>query len=160
MALIRHPELASRVVLADCGAAFSEPGRAAFRGMSAGVEKGGLAAIADVAMRRLFAPAYQAEHPELVAERRERFLAMSTRTFHAAAAGLAALDLRPHLAGMKRPALVLVGEFDEATPPPMSVELAAGLPDAKLVVLPGLAHVPQLQAPEQFLAAVARFISD
>jgi 3-oxoadipate enol-lactonase len=41
----------------------------------------------------------------------------------------------------------------------MSVELAAGLPDAQLVVLPGLAHVPQLQAPEQFLAAVEHFIS-
>jgi 3-oxoadipate enol-lactonase len=157
-AVIRHPDLAERVVLADCGAAFSEPGRAAFRGMSAGVEKGGLAAIADVAMRRLFAPAYQAEHPELIAQRRERFLAMSTQTFHAAALSLATLDLRPQLAGMKLPALVLVGEMDEATPAPMSVELAAGLPDARLVILPGLAHVPQLQAPEQFLAEVAGFI--
>lgn len=156
--VIRHPDLAARVVLADCGATFSEPGRAAFRGMSAGVEKGGLSAIADVAMRRLFAPAYQAEHPELLAQRRERFLAMSTQTFHAAAASLATLDLRPELAGVKLPALVLVGEMDEATPSPMSVELAAGLPDARLVILPGLAHVPQLQAPEQFLAAVADFI--
>jgi 3-oxoadipate enol-lactonase len=157
-AVIRHPDLAERVVLADCGAAFSEPGRAAFRGMSAGVEKGGLAAIADVAMRRLFAPAYQAEHPDLIAQRRERFLAMSTQTFHAAAASLSTLDLRPQLASVKLPALVLVGEMDEATPSAMSVELAAGLPDARLVILPGLAHVPQLQAPEQFLAEVAGFI--
>jgi 3-oxoadipate enol-lactonase len=156
--VIRHPELASRVVLADCGAAFSEPGRAAFRGMSAGVRQGGLAAIADVAMRRLFAPDFQAGHPELLAERRQRFLALSTQTFHAAAAALAELDLRPQLAGMGLPALVLVGEMDEATPPAMSVELAAGLPDARLVVLPGLAHVPQLQAPEAFLAAVRDFI--
>jgi 3-oxoadipate enol-lactonase len=155
--VLRHPDLAERVVLADCGAAFSEPGRAAFRGMSAGVEQGGLAAIADVAMRRLFSPAYQAEHPGLIAQRRERFLAMSTQTFHAAAASLATLDLRPQLAGMTLPALVLVGELDEATPPAMSVELAAGLPDAQLQVLDGLAHVPQLQAPAAFLAAIAEF---
>lgn len=158
-AVLRHPQLAERVVLADCGAAFSEPGRAAFRGMSAGVEKGGLAAIADVAMRRLFAPAYQAEHPDLIAQRRERFLAMSTQTFHAAAASLATLDLRPQLAGMVLPALVLVGEMDEATPAAMSVELAAGLPNARLEVLSGLAHVPQLQAPERFLAAISAFIA-
>ena len=56
------------------------------------------------------------------------------------------------------PVLVLVGEQDEATPPPMSVELAAGLPQAELVVLPGCAHVPQLQAPEQFMAAIRSFI--
>jgi 3-oxoadipate enol-lactonase len=156
--VLRHTDLAERVVLADCGAAFSEPGRAAFRGMSAGVEKGGLAAIADVAMRRLFAPDYQAEHPELIAQRRGRFLGMSTRTFLAAAASLATLDLRPQLARMSLPALVLVGEMDEATPSAMSVELTAGLPQARLSVLSGLAHVPQLQAPERFLAAIAEFI--
>ena len=120
MTAIRHPGLAHSLVLADCGAAFSEPGRAAFRGMSAAAGKGGLEAIADVAMRRLFAPAYQAEHPDLIAERKERFLAIDPRTFHAACAALASLDLRDQLAGVKVPALVVVGEMDEATPPPMS----------------------------------------
>ena len=67
---LRHPARVERLVLADCGAAFSEPGRAAFRGMSAAAEKGGLAAVADVAMRRLFAPEYQASHPELIAARK------------------------------------------------------------------------------------------
>ncbi|MEP7056721.1 MAG: alpha/beta fold hydrolase [Caldimonas sp.] len=155
---IRHPDLAERLVLADCGAAFSEPGRAAFRAMSAGAEKGGLGAIADVAMRRLFAPEYQAAHPQLIAERKARFLAVDARTFHNACQALATLDLRDRLAEVRVPTLVLVGEMDEATPPPMSKELAAALPDAKLVVLPGCAHVPQLQAPELFLAAIAEFI--
>lgn len=155
---IRHPGLAERLVLADCGAAFSEPGRAAFRGMSAGAAKGGLAAVADTAMRRLFAPEYQAQHPDLIAARKESFLALDPQTFHAACAALAELDLRRQLAGVRVPTLVLVGEMDEATPPPMSHELVAGLPDAKLVVLPGLAHVPQLQAPERFVAPVAAFL--
>lgn len=155
---IRHPELAERIVLADCGAAFNEPGRAAFRGMSAGAQKGGLGAIADVAMRRLFAPAYQAEHPELIAERKARFVAVDPRTFHAACAALAELDLRPQLAAVTVPAFVLVGELDEATPPPMARELAAGLPDATFVMLPGCAHVPQLQLPELFLATIGGFI--
>lgn len=155
---IRHPKLADRLVLADCGAAFSEPGRAAFRGMSAGADKGGLAAIADVAMRRLFAPEYQALHPELISQRKERFLAVDRGTFHNACEALATLDLRDRLASVRLPVLVLVGEMDEATPPAMSKELAAGLPDAKLVVLPGCAHVPQLQAPDLFLAAIEDFI--
>src|SRR4051812_9636658 len=67
---IRHPNLAARLVLADCGAAFDEPGRGAFRGMSAAAAAKGLAAISDVAMRRLFAPGFQAAHPELVEQRR------------------------------------------------------------------------------------------
>lgn len=42
------------------------------------------------------------------------------------------------------PVLVLVGEHDEA-PPPISRELVAGRPDARLTILRGCAHVPQLQ---------------
>ena len=155
---IRHPGLASRLVLADCGAAFSEPGRAAFRGMSAAAKDKGLGAIADVAMRRLFAPEFQQANPALIEERKKRFLAVDAQTFHGACDALATLDLRDQLKAVKVPVLVLVGEQDEATPPPMSRELAAGLPDARLVELPGCAHVPQLQAPETFMAAIRAFI--
>jgi 3-oxoadipate enol-lactonase len=51
-----------------------------------------------------------------------------------------------------------VGESDEATPPPMSDELAAHLADARLIVVPGCAHVPQLQKPELFLSMIHEFI--
>jgi 3-oxoadipate enol-lactonase len=54
--------------------------------------------------------------------------------------------------------LVLVGEHDEATPPPMSRELAARLPHARLRILAGCAHVPQLQAPALFLDAIGDFM--
>jgi 3-oxoadipate enol-lactonase len=155
---IRHPAVAARLVLADCGAAFSEAGRQAFRNMSAAASAKGLAAISDVAMRRLFAPAFQQAHPELVEQRRARFLAVHPETFHAACAALASLDLRAQAAGVKLPALVLAGEQDEATPPEMARELASLLPDARFVLLPGCAHVPQLQAPQQFLDAVREFI--
>jgi 3-oxoadipate enol-lactonase len=159
MTAIRHPGIARRLVLADCGAAFSEPGRAAFRGMSAKARENGLAGISDIAMRRLFSPAYQAAHPELIEERRARFLAVDPETFHAACAALSTLDLRPSLAQVTVPVLVLAGEVDEATPPEMSRELAAGLPDASLQILPGCAHVPQLQEPAQFLDAIRNFVT-
>lgn len=156
---IRHPNLASRLVLADCGAMFSEPGRAAFKGMSAAAKEKGLEGIADVAMRRLFAPEFQKENPALVAERKKRFLALDTETFHGACAALAALDIRDQLPKVTQPVLVLVGELDEATPSAMSVELHAGLPNATLNILPGLAHVPQLQAPSIFMNAIRDFIN-
>ncbi len=157
---IRHSDLPSKLVLADCGACFTEQGRAAFKGMSTNAAANGMTAIADVAMRRLFAPAYQTEHPELIAERKERFLAMNPQTFHAACAALGSMDLRPNLPELKIPSLVLVGELDEATPPPMSTELAKGLPNSSLHVLAGLAHVPQLQDPDTFLATIRTFISE
>ena len=155
---IRHPGIATKLILADCGAAFSEPGREAFRNMAAASKAKGLSAITDVAMRRLFAPEFQADHPDLMADRREAFLRTDPEVFRVACGALAELDLRPELARVKVPVLVLVGEHDEATPPPMSHELAAGLPQAHLEIIPGCAHVPQLQSPNVFLDAIGDFL--
>jgi 3-oxoadipate enol-lactonase len=156
---LRHPALASRLVLAGTGAAFSEPGRAAFRNMAAAARAKGLVAVADTAMRRLFSPEFQAVNPELLAERRARFLATDPAVFTAACESLAALDLRERVGALAKPVLVLVGTEDEATPPPMARELAALLPDARLRELPGLAHVPQLQETEGFHAAIGDFVA-
>jgi len=155
---IRHPKIAAKLILADCGAAFSEIGREAFRNMAAASSAKGLSVITDVAMRRLFASEFQEKHPDLMRDRREAFLRTDPEVFRAACAALAELDLRPELAQVKIPVLVLVGEHDEATPPPMSRELAAGLPNARLKIIPGCAHVPQLQSPEVFLNAIGDFL--
>ena len=156
---MRHPSLATRLILADCGAAFSEPGRAAFRTMASVSAAKGLQAIADTAMRRLFSPDFQAAMPALMLERRAAFLGTHPDIFREACKALAELDLRPRLSEILCPVLVLVGENDEATPPPMSEELARLLPDARLIVIPGCAHVPQLQAPDLFLAAITPYLS-
>jgi len=156
---IRHPNVATKLILADCGAAFSQTGREAFRNMAAASKAKGLSAITDVAMRRLFAPEFQAQHPDLMRDRREAFLRTDPEVLQAACAALAALDLRPQLGEVKVPVLVLVGEHDEATPPPMSHELAAGLPNARLKIIAGCAHVPQLQSPEVFLGAIGDFLA-
>lgn len=155
---IRHPGIATRLVLADTGAAFSEPGRQAFRSMAAASLAKGLEAITDVAMRRLFAADFQDANPDLMKDRRAAFLRTDPEVFRDACNALAELDLRPQLSGVKVPVLVLVGEQDEATPPPMSHELNAGLPDARLIVLKGCAHVPQLQSPRAFLDAIGDFL--
>jgi 3-oxoadipate enol-lactonase len=157
---IRHPGIAKRLILADCGAAFSESGREAFRNMAAVSKAKGLQAIADIAMRRLFAPEFQAQHTDLMRDRRDAFLRTDPQVLQAACAALAELDLRPQLEQVRIPVLVLVGEHDEATPPPMSRELAAGLPNARLKIIPGCAHVPQLQSPQLFLQAIGDFIPE
>ncbi|MBV8851085.1 MAG: alpha/beta fold hydrolase [Methylobacteriaceae bacterium] len=155
---IRHAGLVSKLVLADCGARFSNEGRQAFLNMANAAKAGGVEAICDVAMRRLFAPAFQAENPALVAERRVAFLAVDKAVVIAACHTLATMDLTPDLDRVRCPTLVLVGQEDEATPPFMSEQLAAGLKNAQLHVLPGCAHVPQLQDPIRFLERVRSFL--
>jgi 3-oxoadipate enol-lactonase len=42
----------------------------------------------------------------------------------------------------------------------MSHELAALLPNARLKIIPGCAHVPQLQSPKVFLEAIGDFLPE
>src|SRR4051812_16800891 len=52
-------------------------------------------------------------------------------------------DSRPTLAWIRCPTLVLTGDQDNTIPNSLSMEMASGIPAAKLVVLPNCGHLPQ-----------------
>lgn len=71
---------------------------------------------------------------------------------------LASVDsLAGDLSRLALPALVVVGEHDSASLEPCR-QLAATLPDAELVVIPGAGHVVNLARPEAFNAALLGFL--
>jgi 3-oxoadipate enol-lactonase len=94
-----------------------------------------------------------------MAERRAAFLRTDPAVFRMACEALATLDIRDAVTQVRTPVLVLVGEHDEATPPPMSWELRSLLPNARMTMLPSCAHLPQLQDPVGFRAAIGPFLS-
>lgn len=59
-------------------------------------------------------------------------------------------DSRPLLAAIRCPTLVLVGDGggDEATPPALAQEIAAGIAGARLVTVPDCGHLSTLEQPE------------
>ncbi len=62
------------------------------------------------------------------------------------------------IAGIACPTLVMVGALDAEFLAPAE-RLAAALPNAKHVVIPGAGHQPQLEAPEAWLAAIAEHLA-
>jgi pimeloyl-ACP methyl ester carboxylesterase len=67
-------------------------------------------------------------------------------------------DLRPHLASIRCPTLVLVGDGDQLTPPPLSEEIAAGIAGSRLVVVPECGHLSTLERPEAVNEALVEWI--
>lgn len=65
-------------------------------------------------------------------------------------------DSRPSLAAIAVPTLVLVGDRDPLTPPELAEEIAAAIPDARLVVVEQCGHAATLEQP----AAVNRALVD
>jgi pimeloyl-ACP methyl ester carboxylesterase len=67
-------------------------------------------------------------------------------------------DSRPLLASIACPTLVLVGDGDELTPPEFSKEIAAGIPGARLAVVPHCGHLSTVEQPDAVNAALAEWL--
>ncbi|MFI4961493.1 MAG: alpha/beta fold hydrolase [Hyphomicrobiales bacterium] len=153
-----HPERISKLLLSDAAACFPDEGRKQFEAMAAKVSEGGLGAIAEIAAKRVFSPAYLAAHPELIDERKRVLMGIDPKAFQAACKILQEADLEPLLHRMRVPTLVVCGEFDQATPPALNKSIADKVAGSRYVELPGCGHCPPLEQPDQFLAAIKDFV--
>ena len=69
-----------------------------------------------------------------------------------------AVDLREVLPHVGVPTLLVYGDRDVRAPLSVAEHLHAEIAGSTLVVLPGVGHVCNLEAPEQFNAAVRSFL--
>lgn len=67
-------------------------------------------------------------------------------------------DARPSLAAIACPTLVLGSAQDVLLPPSLSEEIAAGIPGAKLMIVPDCGHLSQPERPEAVSSALAAWL--
>ena len=154
---IEHRALVDRLILLGCGAGFPEEAKPAFDGMINAVRSGGMAAVIPTALLRIFTQDYLDAHPEEGAERSAVLANTDPEAFVTACTALKALDLSSGARTVACPTLLVVGEDDQATPPKMAETLRVLIPGATLTTMPGIAHAPQLQAPNDLLELIAKF---
>lgn len=155
---LAHPERIAKLVVSDAAAGFPPEGQAQFAGMAAKVSAAGLGAIAEIAAKRVFSPAYLAAHPEKIEERKQVLLGINPKAFLAACKILGEADLTPLLMRLKVPTLVVCGELDQATPPALTKQIADKVAGSRYVELPGCGHCPPLEQPDAFIAAIKEFV--
>jgi pimeloyl-ACP methyl ester carboxylesterase len=63
------------------------------------------------------------------------------------------------LSSINVPTLVVVGEVDGLTPPADSQLMAERIPGAKLEIIPGAAHLSNMEEPEHFNRAVRELLA-
>ena len=72
---------------------------------------------------------------------------------------LTTFDLRKALADIPVPVLLVAGERDRLSPPPMMERTAGYIPDARFEMLPGIGHMTHIEDPAGFNALIDNFLT-
>lgn len=150
----RGPERVDRLVLCCTSALLGPPSAWADRART--VLTSGTGAVADAVVARWLTPAYAAAHPRVVGALRTMVAATPAVGYAACCGVIERLDLRPSLAAISAPTLVIAGAGDPATPPAHGEAIAAGIPGASLSVVADAAHLANVERPE----VITRLIRD
>ncbi len=158
----RHPDRLRGLVLADTKASADTPEAAANRRRIADevIEAGHARQLVDEVLPKLLGATTKEQRP--LVQGRVKALVERAPQYAVAWAQRAMAD-RPDsvetLRGVGVPALVVVGEEDELSPPADARVMADALPDARLVTIPGAGHLTNVEAPEAFNAALLEFLA-
>ncbi len=82
----------------------------------------------------------------------------SARRSAPALATITRSDLRPRLLELRAPLGLIWGEKDRTIPMRQASTLTAVRPDAELILLPNCGHVPMVESPDAFAAALSRLL--
>ncbi|MFD0318220.1 alpha/beta fold hydrolase [Streptomyces flavalbus] len=142
---LRHPERLASLVLIAASPRFGSADE--FRQRGVVVRTNGLDPIARAAPDRWFTAGFAAAQPAITEWAVQMVRTTDPGCYIAACEALAAFDVRSELAGIGVPTLVLVGSEDQVTGPAEARTLVAGIPDARLAVVPGASHLVPVEQP-------------
>ena len=152
----RHPDLVARVAMCDCQPAATLAGARAWDERIAVARAGGMQALVEPTAARWLRPGTVAASGSAVAAVRRMVGATPLDGFVHAARALQRYDFRPELAALaarRCPAAFVVGANDAALPEAMRA-MAESCPGAVLTTVPDCGHLPNLERPGAFDAAL------
>jgi 3-oxoadipate enol-lactonase/4-carboxymuconolactone decarboxylase len=113
-----------------------------------------MAALADAAVERWVTPAFRSARPETTAWLRDMVASHSGEGYASCCTAIETMSIVDDLAMITVPTLVIAGADDPATPPEHAERIAAAVPGARLEVVPGAAHLGNVEQPDAFTGLI------
>jgi 3-oxoadipate enol-lactonase len=152
----RHAERFDRIIACDCGPASTPVSAQQWKERIELAGEKGMEALVDVTVNRWFPPEFVATKAPVLDKVRGMIKATPFAGFAGCAQALSDYDLRPGLAGISRPTLLVVGTKD-ATLAGIK-QIKETVPGAALVELEGAGHLSNLEQPAAFTRAIRDFL--
>ncbi|MCX5172371.1 bifunctional 3-oxoadipate enol-lactonase/4-carboxymuconolactone decarboxylase PcaDC [Streptomyces antibioticus] len=154
---LRHPERVASLALIAASPRFGTPDE--FRQRGVVVRTNGLDPIARTSPDRWFTAGFAAAQPAITEWAVQMVRTTDPGCYIAACEALAAFDVRSELGLIGVPTLVLAGSDDQVTGPAEARTLVAGIPDARLAVVPGASHLVPVEQPAAVTDLLVRHFS-
>jgi len=155
LALLR-PDRVAALALVSAAARFSSADLCRQRGVV--VRANGLDRTAANTPERWFTGAFLATQPAITDWAVQMVRTTDAACYVAACEALAAFDIRDQLGAISVPTLVVAGADDSETPPSDARLLVAGIPDARLAVVPATGHLAPVEEPTAVGDLIARHL--
>jgi 3-oxoadipate enol-lactonase len=155
---LEHPERIAALVLVSTSCRSDPALRAKMEERIRLARAEGATAAAWLAARSVFSKAFTAARPQRIEEFVQWRAAMEQEPlFEATRAGYD-FDLSARLPTLKIPTLVMYGDEDALTPPPVVRQVAECVPGAELVGVAGAGHMIPVEKRAEFESLLARFL--
>ena len=158
----KYAQCVKGLVLADTRAqADTDEGKLARFEMAQIAHKQGPRAIADIMIPKLLSPVTIQTRPKLVQCVRTMIEGNQVSGITGDLMAMAERpDSIPLLKQVTCPAQIIVGELDIPTPPSDAKLMVDWMPNARLTIIPGAAHLSNLERPDPFNDTVRSFVAD
>ncbi len=145
---LAHAERVRRLVLLSTVAGRNEDEQRRVRDRLAALQAGEAGSHYDASVGRWLTEAFQAAHPELLQQLRERNAANDPDCYAAAYRVLAETDLGARLHLIRHPTLIATGADDQGSNPRMARFMHERIAGSRIEILPGLRHSILVEAPD------------
>jgi len=156
--VLAHPERVDKLAFISAVAGRTPEERANVMSRARKVHAEGIASVVTAAEDRWFTEVFRKAHPEVVRERLEELKANDHRSYAAAYSVFAAGDIGDRLHAIRRPTLIVTGEYDVGSNTRMARFMHKAIPGSTLRILPGLKHSVLLEAPDTISQLLLDFL--
>jgi 3-oxoadipate enol-lactonase len=153
----RYAKRFDRIIACDFGAASTPASAQQWAERMAVATEKGMEALVEPTVARWFPPEFVATKAPVLDKVRGMIRRTPVAGFNGCAAALSDYDLKPGIAGISHPALLIVGTKDATLAGVRQIN--AALKGSKLIELEGAGHLSNLEQPAAFTNAIREFLT-
>lgn len=155
---LRYPDRVASLAACDCRCNATPEFSASWDPRIAAARRDGMEALVEPTIGRWFTPAFRERNRPALKKVADMIRGTSVAGYIGCAEALKRIDCEPRLSAIQCPTLFLTGESDPSAPPDLVRGWRSRVRESRLSIIPGAAHITNIEQPEAFDAALDAFL--